>query len=142
MTELVQLIGQDIDNESIRQFVADLGTPLLMHDDEETYYEFPRQGIDLLFDEKRMVKAIHLYSQGREKYDQYRGELPDSLVFEDTISSVVAKLGKPTVVGGGTRSILYSTVPAWVRYDRLDHKLHIEFKAANQPVSLITLMAR
>lgn len=152
---LAQLLGRRIDDPEVEQFMRGLG-PEHVDDDEdedyddddldddedETYRSFRSGGVSLLVGSDMLVRAIFLYSQDREDFDAYAGEIDGGIGFADDRAGVIRRLGEPSTTGGGGHSAIYGTAPQFIRYDRPDHSLHVEFANDGGTVSLVTLMTR
>lgn len=150
---LANLLGRRIDDREVAQFMRGLGPENvdddededyddddLDYDEDETYRSFSSGGVSLLVGSDMLVRAIFLYSQGREGFDQYAGEIDGGITFADVRADVIRRLGEPSTAGGGGHSAVYGTAPQFIRYDRPGHSLHVEFAADGGTVSLVTLM--
>lgn len=140
--DLPSLLGARLHDFEIRRFFRDIGgQPSVQEEEDGTYYEFLRSGISLLFDLDSRLKAIHLYSSGRDEYSEYVGNVPGGLTFRDRKEEVIRKLGNPTRSGGGEKTLLADRIAEWVRYDYTNYSLHAEFSEPRGTVSLVTVIS-
>lgn len=80
-------------------------------------------------DELRLV-AFHLHGQGHDGYEEYSGALPGDVFFGESRERVLLKLGAPNASGGGGISAVLGTqLPLWVRYDKVNYSLQVQFNA-------------
>eukprot|EP01135_Chromosphaera_perkinsii_P004601 Nk52_evm1s291 gene=Nk52_evmTU1s291 len=91
-------------------------------------------GLSLCFEENRL-DAIHMYNEGFDEYEQYKGALPYHLDWQDVNANVVRKFGEPSDKGGGR-------IPVWISYD--NKGLQVDFKSidwndVNNPMTCITI---
>ncbi len=66
---------------------------------EETHFDlrWKSKGLELRFSRSNLHTAW-MYNEKMEGFNRYAGELPDGLSFEDSMTSVEKKLGKPEIV--------------------------------------------
>jgi len=135
-------IGLDIKSEQIQLLIASLGKPeiskheaiepmaaitelkdgkidtLLKGNDGSppcTYYTFKEKGIEILFDDKNLVDAIFLYSEGESGNRQFQQKLPYDLMFTNTRKEIIDKLGKPDNTYAGSKEFKYNCSDSWNR---------------------------
>ncbi|HEY9199450.1 MAG TPA: hypothetical protein VIR60_08790 [Gammaproteobacteria bacterium] len=111
--------------------------PPLPEGEYRTYLEMPDQGVSLVFTDEAMFlgkgqqaigsgplffSGLFLYSQGKDGYDQFRGQLPEGLEFADSRATVLAKLGEPS----WQRKKSDGSVAA-ERWERSGKRLHITY---------------
>jgi hypothetical protein len=139
---LQELLGRREDDDEVADIIRRLGSPKISEDVDRSYYEFPASGLSLMFGADSRLAAVHFYSQGRDGYSQYRGQLPQGLTFLLRQRDVIERLGLPESSGGGGRSILYRAMAPWLRYLVDDYVLHAEFDPVTGKISLVTLSLR
>ena len=94
--------------------------------------EFPSDGVECVFkeapwvlspseitDNKALyVSGFHFHRAGHEGYQQYMGQFPGGVAFNDSEKEIRRKLGKPSSTGGGgMSSVLKKPIPRWLRYN-------------------------
>ncbi len=96
-------------------------------------------GIDLILDEKDVVKSIHFYSVGTTDIKEFTDKLPYNLSFKLTKDRTREMFGVPDFTGGGDFSFLHGVVPMWDKYTIDNIFLHIQFTGDGKGISLLTL---
>jgi hypothetical protein len=85
------------------------------------------------------VSGFHFHRAGHEGYNEYLGQFPAEIVFNDMESDIRRKLGEPIKAGGGGISkILKRPIPKWLVYPLGNARLHVQFDADGK-TELVTL---
>jgi hypothetical protein len=85
--------------------------------------------------------AFHLHRATHEGNSQYQGQLPGELVFSDSETEVIRKMGTPLANGGGGYSnTLKKPIPHWLKYRLGQNILHLQFDA-DRKLEMVTLQA-
>lgn len=105
---------------------------------DRIYYSFFQSGILFLL-EKEKVSQICFFITPSEGFSTYIGELPIS--GGATENDIITALGEPSSTGGGKSDMLLGYIERWIKYDKDDYALHIEFNqsALLSKVSLLAL---
>lgn len=95
------------------------------------YVDFREIGIDVIFDEERLlllrpsavdpralrVAAIHFHRADHEGYSAYLGSLPNGVHWGDSEREISNKMGPPAEAGGGgTSTVLGTPISRWIKY--------------------------
>jgi len=130
-------IGLDLKSDQMQQFLKTLGKPEIskfeakasspeviigtdtIHAIEgspaSTYYIFKEKGVQIKLNDKDIVDAIFLFSEGKYGYRQYQEKLPYDLIFTDNRKIVNEKLGKPESSLGGIAEINVQCEDFWIK---------------------------
>lgn len=156
LEQLSAVLGASASDPRVAALKATLGIqadPIRM--EQLAFLECPDLGVSLAFkddiylstggqryrkDGPVTLVGIHLYSEGRDGYREYRRDLPWKIRFRDDRASVHIKAGRPTAMGGGNRA-LGKVWPLWDRYDLDAYSVRVEYGGDQPRVELITLMA-
>ncbi|NTY88840.1 hypothetical protein FCH33_18880 [Serratia fonticola] len=105
---------------------------------DRTYYSFFQSGILFLLEEGK-VSQICFFITPSEGFSKYVGELPIS--GSATENEIITVLGEPSSTGGGKSDMLLGYIGRWIKYDKDNYALHIEFNqsALLSKVSLLAL---
>ena len=106
---------------------------------DEFFLENLNKGIDIVFTEKLIVRAVHLYSENFMGAKKFKDELPSNLSFDYKKKEVEKMLGKPMSSGGGHESKILGYVELWNKYYLNKYSLHLSFAEGGDRISLITL---
>jgi hypothetical protein len=106
---------------------------------ESPFLNSKAAGISFALTKKHSVKAVFLYAQSVEDFDQYADVLPAGLTFSSTRNDVLATIG-PAVYsadagGAGIMAIEHS----FDRYENGSHYLRFEYFANNAAIRLVTV---
>jgi hypothetical protein len=153
--QLVAVLGEYEDSTALRRLLIGVGDQLQPQRDDTqlSFISFHRLGISFAYEDeatllrkeqpiggRSLLAAIHLYSEGFEKFDEFKGELPSHLSFKDSRDDVRLKLGSPSESGGGKRA-LGRLWPRWDRYDYETHSFGVQYSDDLNRVDMITLIA-
>ncbi len=143
--DLISLLGKKYDDASISSYLECFNEEIIINDninkDEGGYFiEFHNYGISFFFDKEHRLVTIHLFSKGKDNFDQFSGKIPFKIEFDMTEKGVIDILGQPSIHGGGGKSTFWGTVPYWIRYDFNEYSLHFKFKKNKKSIELITFM--
>jgi hypothetical protein len=142
---LCKLVGLTKKEPPLVAYLASLNSPLQTerYEEDEIYYDsYTKLGMSFLFDEPHEVLiCIFLYAGGVDGFEEYKGDLPNSLSFSYTWQDILQQLGQPTEAGGNEYSdLIGDVIPAWVKYNIGDYILHITYMRDAEKISIISLM--
>lgn len=107
---------------------------------EDTYFlKNQDKGIDVLLNSNKIVTSIHLFSKGFQNFNQFVGDIPYSLKFENSMESVHQKLGRPNSYGGGFDHEIFGYIEKWEKYFFNDFSIHIRYSKGQVKILLITI---
>jgi hypothetical protein len=141
--QIERLLGKDSSSVEVSTYLSAFPEgPEVLKSGTDLYYSYPKFGLTCLFRENKL-HSLMFYSEGRDNFSQFQGELVFDLSFSDNYESVQAKVGSE---GGAVRRV---KVPFpgrresnWVRFSFGSWRLHIEFKSRNlDAIGLITISA-
>ena len=108
--ELNELLGKEINSESIQSFLNKLdATPEITRFDDVYYYTYLSKGVDLRFSSKDSLEAIFLFSESADNHRQFQGKIPFDIELNSTRFEVEKKLGPPESNDGGGYINFYSS---------------------------------
>lgn len=104
-----------------------------------SYLRSERDGLLVKLSLEGEILAIFMMSDGKDGCSEFRGELPGKLNFAAEPEDAIRALGPPAVrrpesTYGGHR------LGEFLRFDRPDHSLHIQFRADHDGIDLVTAM--
>lgn len=136
------VIGSNLKDEAIQNLFQKMGEkPNIEPDDEVLFYEFKKNGVSFLFDETKILTAIHIFGENKDQFLAYTSELPEQISFKNSKAEILEKLGKPSLQGGGEPSLLGGKVPPWIKYLFPHYQLHLQFDESLKKIALVTLMS-
>jgi hypothetical protein len=119
------------------------------------FLTFDDNGVDVVFNEapwvipeaeivdpKRLyLCAFHFHRAGHSGYSQYVGQLPNGIVFGDSKTDLLKKMGEPYATGGGGISSVPPKlpIPPWLKYKNGEAILHFQLDDADH-IEMVTLM--
>lgn len=121
----------------------------LFADEFRAYLEKPKEGFCLVFTDEAVFlgkkmqplgtellyfSGIFLYSEGKDGYSQYQGEIPFKIEFSKSHDELASLLGPPN----WQRLRDNGTIAADHWYEKADFRIHITYSAENSAV-LISL---
>lgn len=128
MKHLTSFLGCYSSSDELRRLIEELGVkPEIETIEDRTYWEMKRSGISLVFDANERLITMHFYCNDRDGYEQFSGELPANLFFQDGKDEVHAKLGSPTRSGGGEIIPILGKTLLWDLYEKDNYLIHIEY---------------
>lgn len=138
------MLGMSLDDFSKSPFAVSLKDkpkPKLGAGKDRYYLSFLKEGMDVSASLDHRIETFFFFSEGLEKHQQFKGHLPEGIRFEDTPKTVRARLGKPTLTGGGDgQKSSFGPIPKWHRYDNKQFCLHIQYSPDEASVDRVTLM--
>jgi hypothetical protein len=135
------LLDNNMQSLIIKKFISNFSEEVHTESfDDETYYNFPQNGISFLTNGKQSIITIQLFSGEKDEYLMYQGELPHDLAFNLSRNEVRQRLGDPKSHGGGDLIPALGLSPHWDSYRMKNHVLHIEYTEKNMSIALISLM--
>ncbi|MCX2866406.1 hypothetical protein ORL23_02720 [Kluyvera cryocrescens] len=96
---------------------------------DRDYYSFINSGVLFLL-EDGLVDQISFYIEADEGFSKYRGELPFPIGSSE--SGIIYLLGTPSSLGGGKTDMLLGHINRWIKYERDDYALHLQFNKNDQ----------
>jgi hypothetical protein len=128
VTELIDALDSDVTFSIDKEDGAD-----------DEYMEVKTRGLSLYFDAGRLA-SIFLYTKQKDpSYCDYALPLPSGLSFGQSKSAVLQNLGSSFSTGGGKKGF-FGEIPEWVKYEREEYALHLEFGNGTSCVQMVTLM--
>jgi hypothetical protein len=98
--QLQALLGRHLKSKEIQDFLKTLkGKRQIDKFDTLYFYTYKEHGMDLRFNKDDTLITLFFFGKD-EDHNEYKGPLPIGLSFNDTLSDVERKLGKPTNSGG------------------------------------------
>jgi hypothetical protein len=142
---LCKLVGLTKKEQPLAAYLASLNSPPQTDrfEDDEVYYDrYLELGMSFMFEEPHEVLVcIFLYAGGVEGFDEYKGNLPNSLNFSQTRQSVLQRLGQPAESGGIEYVDLLNQITSpWDCYNMENYILHITYDGITQEISMLALM--
>jgi hypothetical protein len=150
---LVELLGLRLVDKKVTNTLQRLQGPCVEDDFLGAIYKsFKAEGVSFLAKETpkrrgalkrggRPVSSIFFYTDGRDGYSGFRGELPYSIHFGDSSESVLAKLGQPKKRGRTCypedSPIKPGIVEFSLLYETESFKLHYTFDNQDRLVQFI-----
>lgn len=103
------------------------------------YLRSARDGLLVKLAEDGEILALFMMSDGKDGCSEFRGELPGKLHFAAEPADAIRALGppalrRPPATYGGQR------LGEFLRFDRPTHSLHIQFRADDDGIDLVTAM--
>jgi hypothetical protein len=93
--EMLPLIGRKINDSEVQLLLKRLGNKKVVSKYDDCYfYCYRNKGIELRFESDDTFSYVNLFHND-EKYEDYKGLLPDNLTFNDNSKEVESKIGKP-----------------------------------------------
>ncbi len=138
---LTDILGMKLDELAKSSLVLSFNeTPRTELIEDRFYMEMPNSGIAFIATLDGRVMTIQLHAEGYEGYKTFLELLPDEISFSDDRRRIHARLGQPSVSGGGTVIQFFGKAPRWDRYDRDSYALHIQYTDLEESINLISLM--
>ena len=147
MPTLLDLLGRNIAEPEVASRLA--AFPGLRpeqggaaHEDRAKNVRYLRslaEGLQLKLSDEGEILAIFMMSDGKEGFSEFRGELPGRLHFAAEPADAIRALGPPALrqpprAYGGYR------LGELLRFDTEAHSLHIQFRADDDGIDLVTAM--
>ena len=142
---LCKLVGLTKEEQPLAAYLASLNShpQTKRFADEKIYYDkYLDLGIAFMFEEPHEVlECIYLYAGGVQGYEEYNGNLPNSLRFADTRQDVLQRLGQPNESGGNEYvDLLNKVIPPWDNYDMEGYILNITYGRSEERISMVAIM--
>jgi hypothetical protein len=149
MEDLVRIVGQYINSEAVRRtlsaYVPLVAEVLDLAPDEgvpkDLFLENVEAGICIKHRESGEVTTVFLFSQGRDGYAQYAGELGRGLDFSSTAEAARQALGAPSFYRAENSNAILGAHGEILRYDYPTYSLHLQFSVGGSGLELVTLMS-
>ena len=140
-TQLIEFLGRSWKSAKVQELANDFLDNLESSQVEDRlYYEFRKNGLALATDANMRVESVHAYSEGKDGFDRYEGELPSGLMMTDGAKDVRKKMGEPSKSGDAQYIPMLGRSATWDRYDFEEYSVHVEY--CEGKISMITLMTR
>jgi hypothetical protein len=154
-SRMLELLRKPVTDGELVNFFGRAAMARITRDEYYGSLEFKSEGIEVVFKKAPWVvrateitdsellyaSAFHLHRRGHDGYAEYRGELPNSVAFNDAEVSLIRKLGMPALTGGGgTSKVLKRPIRRWLRYLMDGACLQFELDASDK-MQLATLFA-
>ncbi|SRR5579871_174460 len=109
--------------------------PELDHFAEMEMKLYRQNGVDIYVGKDGRVVSLFLYGVAMEDHAPYAGPLPEGLSFAATLDDVTRDLGPPSRTGRQKGA----NTP-WIRYDRTQYALHLQFSPGGEHIERVTVM--
>ena len=86
------------------------------------------------------VTSIFIYSEGKDGYTQYSGEIPNDVKFNLSQKDIKKKLGEPRRSGGNYEDKLFGYTAPWDSYYFDNYTMHVTYKKDTNSIDMITIM--
>ena len=154
INELAEILGKRWGTIDVDSVIGRISPDISINRMEQLgFWEAPDQGVSLaLKDEMFMetggviatngplvVIGVHLYSNGKDGYKAYTGELPEGVVWGGSRIDTRRVLGAPAASGGG-KQVAGNKWPKWDRYDRPAYSIRVQYNDTDN-VEMVTLIA-
>jgi hypothetical protein len=106
---------------------------------ESPYLNAKSAGLSFALNDDRTVRAVFLYSQGVERFQQYTDPLPAGLSFTSSRAEVRRALGKPVLSGEVGGVGIFAIEFSFDRFEAGDHYLRFEYRSGGEAIRLITI---
>ena len=130
---LSSMVGKSINNVQVKTWLSELSActeALIDRFNDSYYYNFKSEGISLRFDGRDdELTTIFLYSEGADRFHQYKGDLPSGLSWQVTRKEVESILGPPDKFGGGGG--VYDWDNYWTEYRSKRIRIEYDGNRAN-----------
>jgi len=153
--KLKLLLGRPVTDGELEEYMSsqaiDVSNELVLKSgDFNAYIERPKLGFSLIFTDESMFLGkedqpigkgplffvgVFFYSEGKDGYSQYSGDLPGDIKFSDHRGDVVAKMGEPS----WQRKRRADGSIAADRWDFSDYRVHVTYSKANYCPTIISM---
>ncbi len=106
---------------------------------ESPYLNAKSAGVSFALNDDETVRAVFLYSQGVERFEQYSHTLPAGLSFTSSRAEVHKVLGKPVMSGEVGGVGVFAIEFSFDRYEADDRYLRFEYLAGDKAIRLVTI---
>ncbi len=132
-------LGCDFNSLQNLDGLKKLKIPTPEYIDRDSYVEIQSHGFSFVLEEGEKVSSIHLYSEGKDDYCEFKSNIPGGVKFNDSRTEVISKLGEP--ISSGERCVvpIFGEKPAWDNFCVRDNIVHIEYNDSLNSIELITL---
>lgn len=139
MPEVDDWLGLDI--AALRQVpeLAGLRLPPAELIGDRSYIVARAAGLSFVLADDATVDTVQLHAGGHEGHAAYAGPMPAGLRFAMDRAAVRARLGAPEAQGEKTKLPLLGEKPAWGRFVRNGHRLHIEYTLDGAAIRMISI---
>jgi uncharacterized protein YneR len=140
--ELLNFLNLKIESKRYLDSIKKFGNEKIVKadDDPDIYYIYKEGGISFVSNKKNIVGAIQIYSEGKDDYTKYSGEIPNDIKFDFSRKSVMEKLGEPNRSDGDYEDKQLGYIAAWDSYYFDDYTMHISYKKGTESIDMITIM--
>jgi hypothetical protein len=133
-------LGKDFDSlkmgELITNYFSKQKLEFLGYD---YYLSNESKGIECVFSEKKILRAIQLFNGVKDDYNKFDGNLPLNLKFSDSMESANLKIDiEPFQEGASEELAFIGKTNPWRKYQLNDYFLRLEFDD-NNSIALITI---
>ena len=138
-----ELLGLASDSAVIRELIEFLGpgeyADLL---DNQVYFTTQDRCVSLMFEDARLCAIFIRLTEARAS-GEVMLQLPEGVSAHETYDDIIKRLGVPDLSGGGERQNgLTGPIRPWVKYERGDIAIHVEFDSTGIWPRLVTVMPR
>ncbi|WP_438017217.1 DUF6392 family protein [Sorangium sp. So ce315] len=142
MKDIQKLLGLTYSEMSASDIVSGFSIPQPESIDLDSYVEMPNEGVSFILPRGTKISGIHLYSAGRDGYNEFAGCIPKGLQFSMSQEEVRRLMGQPLQSGDAVVDPIMGDMPAWDKFDLGDYFVHVEYALAVDRIGLITLLAK
>lgn len=138
--QFIGSLGKGVESSEFTTLISSIEEkPIITNDPDEyddldggtKYYSYPKSGV-LMGIRVGVLDHVHLYIEGHEGYQPYKGEVPKNIDLEANEQKIITIFGIPERSGGGNFDALLGYLYRWVRYDFISHKVRFEFSQENK----------
>ncbi|CAN5133636.1 hypothetical protein BH11PSE2_BH11PSE2_16870 [soil metagenome] len=98
-------------------------------------YVFPKAGIDLVSDLEDKIRTLFVHFGDDRCFEGLAGFSQSS-----TQCEMLERFGVPSNSGGGFKDPVLGDFGAWDRYSKTKYSIHIQYRAGDDRIALVTLM--
>ena len=145
-TPLIDILGKNVASPEAAKELARYPALRREVDEEDSpdvrYLRSEKDGLQLKVSEDGEVLGIFLFTEGKEGFSQFAGELPAGLTFASTPGETLKALGAPghSRPPGKVGSFAHGDL---LRFDRPGYSVHFQFRSDRRGIELVTaLVAR
>lgn len=139
-TAFINALGTSDVSKEFSQLNASIGESAQVSDDpagyndpigHTKYYKYIHSGLEIGF-RQGLLNHVHFYFDKYDGYSNFQGKLLFGVSSGWSEKSIVQVLGEPTASGGGKVDMLLGHINRWIKYEKENYALHMQFDQNNQ----------
>jgi hypothetical protein len=138
--ELAGLLGLPLRDACRTALEPLFGDPVITEFEDRCDAEWPNHGIAIIAGPDGRVTTIQFFSEGRDTYRRYSGELPFGLRFECSRDQVRKQLGVPEANRDRQIVDFFGQMPGWDRFCMGAFFVHVEYDHYENNVRLVSVI--